>query len=399
MVLAGVIAEWNPFHRGHRFLLEEARRRGATHIVAVMSGNYVQRGEPALCPKCYRTAAALQNGADLVVELPLPYAVATAERFAAGSVALLDALGCVDRLLFGSEAGSLAPLKAAAEVLESPAFSAALKIGLDSGITFAAARQQAVAALAGEETAAVLREPNNILGIEYLRALRQLGSRIEPDTLCRMGTGHHAEEAVGSIAPATLLRQEFRAGRPIDAYLPDAMGEELARAVKAGCCADLALWERPLMAKLRTLSEVDFASLPDCSEGLEHRLYRAARTAESSVEFLALVKTKRYTLTRLRRILLAAWLDLPGDYRLFPPPYLRILGMNERGEDILAAAKETARLPIGTSLAALARTGETAERFARLEADATDRYHVITPVIHPCGEDYTQPLVKVNLLR
>lgn len=397
MVLAGVIAEWNPFHNGHRFLLRESRRRGATHVVAVMSGNYVQRGEPALCPKAYRVTAALQNGVDLVLELPLPYAVSTAERFAEGGVALLDSLGCVDRLIFGSEAGELEPLLAAAEALDSSELSASLKKALAGGITFAAARQQAVASLLGEEAAAVLREPNNTLGIEYLRALRRQHSAIQPETLSRAGAGHNAEAAEGSLAPATFLRREFRAGRDIASYLPEAMMQGLLRAEKDGRCADPALWERPLMARLRSLSEVDFAALPDCAEGLEHRIYRAARIARDSTEFLAIAKTKRYPLARLRRIRLAAWLGIPAEYQRTPPPYLRILGMNERGAEILSAAKETARLPIGASLADLARLGGSAEQFARLEASATDLYHIITPTVYPCGEEYTMPLVRVSL--
>ena len=145
MQVAGIIAEWNPLHRGHLLPLREARRRGATHIVAILSGNYVQRGEPALCPWPYRTAAALHSGVDLVLQLPLPYATATAEHFAGGAVASLAALGCVDMLVFGSECGDLPALQAVAAVLQSPALPTALAPHLAAGLPFAAARQAAVA--------------------------------------------------------------------------------------------------------------------------------------------------------------------------------------------------------------------------------------------------------------
>ena len=180
MVIAGVVAEYNPFHLGHAHHLEETRRRGATHIVAVMSGQFVQRGEPALLDKWTRARAALSCGADLVLELPLPYAMATAQRFALGAVGLLDALGCVDLLSFGSDCGDLDRLKACIRLLNDPRFPQALGQFLDRGMTFAAARQQAVRELGGAELAATLGRANDILALEYLAALEQLGSAMAP---------------------------------------------------------------------------------------------------------------------------------------------------------------------------------------------------------------------------
>lgn len=396
MKCAGIIVEWNPFHRGHCLPLLAARQHGATHIVAVMSGNYVQRGEAALLPKEYRVRAALQNGCDLVLELPLPYATATAERFAAGGVALLSALGMVDSLVFGSEAGDTAPLAAVADLLDTPVFSATLAEELSCGLPFAAARERATASLLGAEAAAVLSSPNNILGIEYLAALRRQGSRMVPLTVARQGAAHDGKDAAGGFASASLLRQRLRSGEPVAEFLPAAMAEELAKARAEGRMAEPSLWERPLMAQLRRMSEEDFAALPDLSEGLEHRLYRESRTAPDSEALLDAVKSKRYSHARLRRILLAAWLGIPADLMHTPPPYLRILGMNPRGAEILAAAKGRASLPLSPSLAELSRTGETATRMAALEARATDLYNIITPIPHPCDEEYTRPLQKVG---
>lgn len=394
MKIAGIIAEYNPLHRGHLLPAEAARAAGATHTVAVMSGNFVQRGEPALCPWPYRVTAALQSGIDLVVQLPLPYAAATAEHFAGGAVATLDALGCVELLVFGSEAGELVPLERTASLLDSPAFSAALA-GQPQGCTFAAARQQAVASLSDEQTAMLLSSPNNILGIEYLRALHRLGSEIRPLTLRRCGALHDEAPVEDSVS-AGWLRRQFYAGDDITDYLPKEMAEQLLLAEKEGAIPSPALWERPLMAHLRTMSESELAALPDIREGLEHRLYRAIRTAATPQEVLTLAKSKRYTHARLRRILLAAALGIPAGLSVAPPPYLRVLGMTPRGAEILACAKKRAKLPMDASLAVLAKTSEEAARFAALEAHSADLYHTVTPAIAPCGTEYTQPLIKVG---
>lgn len=396
MNCTGIIAEWNPFHLGHCHLLEAARHGGATHIVAVMSGNYVQRGEAALCPKRYRVSAALQCGCDLVLELPLPYAAATAERFAFGGVALLEALGCVDTLLFGSEVGEIESLQEACAALESPAFRDALAGELRDGSPFAAARQRAAAALCGEKAAAVLSSPNNILAVEYLMALRRMHSTIRPATIARVGAGHDSGLDREGYASASLLRQRFRAGESIADFLPDVMNAQLLAAQREGALFDPTLFERPLMAALRRMSEQEYAVLPDLSEGLEHRLYRESRTAPNAAALLDAVKTKRYSHARLRRILLAAFLGIPADLCRLSPPYLRVLGMNERGAEILAAAKGRAALPVSVSLAELARTGEDARRFVEVEARATDLYNTMTPILRPCDEEYTLPFVKIG---
>ena len=396
MQVAGIIAEWNPLHRGHLLPLREARRRGATHIVAILSGNYVQRGEPALCPWPYRAAAALHSGVDLVLQLPLPYATATAEHFAGGAVASLAALGCVDMLVFGSECGDLPALQAVAAVLQSPALPTALAPHLAAGLPFAAARQAAVAQLLGSGPAALLSFPNNILAIEYLRALARLGSDIAPLTLPRQGAAHDSLCGEAGLPSASLLRQRYRDGEDITPWLPPAMARQLRRAGEQGAVPERDLWQRAMLARLRTMEEAELAALPDVTEGLEHRLYRAARAARSVEELLALAKAKRYSHARLRRILLAAMLGLPRGLSAAPPPYLRVLGFTPRGAEILAAAKRERTLPLSASLAELSAVGEAAARFAALEARAGDLYHAFTPGVAPCGGEYTTPVIKVG---
>lgn len=393
MQVAAIIAEWNPLHKGHLLPVAAAKAQGATHIAAIISGNFVQRGEPALCPWQYRVTAALQSGVDLVLQLPLPYAVSTAEHFAGGAVASLAALGCVDTLVFGSECGDLAALQSVADALNSADFPAVLAPRLALGLPFAAARQAAVSDLLGEP-AALLSSPNNILGIEYLRALKRLNAPVTALTLPRLGSPH--DGSVESEYPsASLLRQRFLSGREISSLLPPAMAQQLRLAQEQGALPDCEQWQKVLLMRARTMEEQDYLSLPDISEGLEHRLYRASRTAKTAGELLTAAKTKRYSHARLRRVLLSALLELPAGLSAAQPPYLRVLGFTARGAEILARAKATRTLPLSASLAELASTGDTAARFARLESRAADLYHTLTPALAPCGSEYTTAVIKI----
>lgn len=396
MRVAGIIAEYNPFHSGHGWHIAETRAQGATHIVAVMSGCYLQRGEPALWDKWTRTRAALLGGADLVVELPLPYACATAQRFATGGVSILEALGAVDVLSFGSECGDVAQLTAAADAILDSCVEEKTAELLSGGITYAAARQQAVAALYGRELSALLARPNNILGIEYIASLKKLGSGITPVTICRAGAEHDSHEA-GEHASASALRA-LVAGGNIDAaarYLSPQCRDLFMRAWQVGECYTPALLERPMLAALRRLTVQDIAQLPDIAEGLENRIYTALRTATGVEELLDAVKTKRYSHARLRRILLCGWLGVPSAMGKEPPPYIRLLGMNDRGQEILARAGQTATLPMSHSLVRLSEVGKRQAAFARLEAVADDLYGTVTTKVQPCGRDYTNSIIKV----
>lgn len=386
MTIAGIIAEYNPFHNGHLYQIEQTKRAGATHIVAVMSGSFVQRGEPALFSKWERAAAALKSGVDLVLELPVSYAMSSAERFGFGGVFLLHALGCVDMLSFGSESGNLNDLQQAAALCrnlhQSPDFTALLK----SGCSYPTARMRAVARLGGEQTASLLASPNNTLGISYLNALAGLKSDIRPFTVSRIGTAHDAEETSGNYASASLLRQKLGAGESIAAFMP----QSAVTCLTGKPTADPNKLETALLWQLRRMTAEDYAALPDVTEGLQHRLYRAAQSAESLSDFLDRVKTKRYTHARLRRIAWSAALGLRRtDYRL-PIPYLRVLGFNPRGREILALAGQAAALPIVSSFREMEKISP---RFAALEKGATDLWNLAVSPPLPCGADYTRKIV------
>ena len=377
METAGIVAEYNPFHRGHAWHIAETRRRlgGEAPVVCVMSGHWVQRGECALADKWLRAALALDRGADLVVELPTPWAMASAESFARGAVSLLAATGVVDVLSFGSETGELAPLEEAAAALDAPDYPERLRAALGRGLSFPAARQEAAGA-------ACLSAPNNNLGVEYLRSLRALGSTIRPLTVPRQGAGHDGP-AAGGFASASELRRLLRAGR----------GEEAAPYLTApwsGELADMQHIERAVLSRLRTMGEGDWAALPDGggAEGLPSRLAKAAREAVSLEDFYTRAKTRRYTHARLRRLALAAFLGLRAAERPAAPPYVRVLGLGGRGRVLLRRMKDTCPLPVIVKPAQARELDGPARTLFESEARYTDLYGLCFPAPRPCGAEW-----------
>ena len=390
MAALGMICEWNPFHLGHAWLLRELKRCYSLPVVCVMSGNFVQRGEPAVAEKRARAEMALRCGADVVFELPTVWAMASAERFARGGVALLRRTGVV---AFGSECGDAAALMRVAACLDGEDFRAALQRRLAGGDTFAVCRERAAAELLGETDAALLREPNNILGIEYCRALR--GSGIGAVTLPRTGAGHDGA-ASGGIAAASEIRRHLRGGQPerAMAFLPPAAAEVLRREMAQGRApVTLENCERAVLAKLRTLREEDFLPYDGGGEGLYRRVYRAVRAGTSVGEILALAKTKRYPMARLRRMLLAAWLEVPQ-----PPeevPYLRLLGAGKDGRPLLRQMQRSG-VPVLTKPADVGRIGPAAQELFTRECAWTDLYMLGMPSLRwsACGSDWkTTPIL------
>ncbi|MBQ5725545.1 MAG: nucleotidyltransferase family protein [Clostridia bacterium] len=397
MRIAGIIAEYDPFHKGHAAHIAATRAENggqATHVIAVMSGSFTQRGEPALLDKFTRAEMAITGGADLVIELPLPWAMAPAENFANGGVTLLKALGCVDLVSFGSECGNVDVLQELASLNENSQFCDELQCLLSQGTAYAAAVQTAATKVLGEEKASALASPNNTLGIEYLRAIQRQGADMDVFTLLRQGAMHNENAPSDGIASASYIRNLVMTGNPETAkhYVPHTTNECLITAVAAqqapiskekltGC----------IPAILRKMNEDDFAQLPWISEGLENRFYKASRTASDYSELLEVVKTKRYPTSRLRRIVWSALIGINAQDVQGLPPYIRILAMNQRGREILSAASPT--LPILTRPAQLEDMDERAKRIFRLESVATDLHALGMPTPLPCGSDYTQKLI------
>ena len=369
MRTVGIICEFNPLHSGHAYLMAQLRQKGAEAIVCAMSGNFVQRGEPALVHKLARAEMAVDCGADLVLELPTPWAMATAEIFAIGGVQLLHMAGC-SHIAFGSECGDAALLQKTADILLLPQFQVDILAELASGVTYAAARQRA-AERYQSHSAAVLSRPNDTLAVEYLKACRRLGVDMTPMVVRRIGAGHDGAAADGYAAAShlrTLLRQDEKTAY---GYMPPQAAAVMRREMAAGRVADVRCVERAILARLRQMSEDDFACYDGGGEGLYHRVYNAVRRCATLEELLAAVKTKRYTAARIRRLVLAAWLKLENAPETMP--YVRVLAVNGTGREILRKMKR-ADCPVLTKAADVAALGAEAEALLRGETVRTDLY-------------------------
>ena len=358
--IAAIICEYNPFHAGHRYQIEAVRELLGTDtgVLCLMSGNYVQRGEPAIQDKWTRAEAAVRGGADLVLELPLTAAVNAAGYFASGAVDCLEKLGCVTDLCFGTEGTDTQTLWKNARVMETEEYEAALRDKLITGVSFARARELALTALGGD--GAVLTGPNNALGVDYLRRLLQVNS---------------------SVTPAAIPRRE---GLP---SASDLRREMTGHRLRNG--------ERAMLAVLRTLPEEAFSAMPFGSEGLWSKVMRACRNENSIEEILAACKSKRYAMSRLKRMLLSLYLGLSREDLRREIPYLRVLAFNDRGRQILRTAKETSALPLVSGN--LPDTEAAGAYFAR-ECRATDLYGLFAPpgTVEPTGREKTAGPVYVR---
>jgi len=392
MKIAGIVAEYNPFHTGHAHQIAQTRARlgGECAVLAVMSGNWVQQADCAIADKWTRTRLALMGGADLVVELPTVWAASTAESFARGAVSILNACGA-DVLSFGSECGEIEGLKRAAQCLDSTEYEARVRELVNGGATFAACRQQAVEELLGTELGRLLSKPNNNLGVEYIRALNALDSRIEPATVLREGAAHNTIGQTARFVSATQIRVDLSEGNwdAAEGYLPAG-----GRAVLEGhrvAPNGLERVNRAILARLRTMTAQDWEKLPDCgaAEGLPRRLERAGKNCTSVEEFFELAKTKRYTRARLCRLVLWAYLGLTAPDVPAAPPYIRVLGFNQRGREALRQIKEYTHLPIITKPAHARELGGSGRTLFELEARCTDLYDLCFEQVPGPGREWT----------
>jgi predicted nucleotidyltransferase len=350
----GLITEYNPFHNGHRHHLQQSLRvADATVSVAVMSGHFLQRGEPALVDKWLRAEMALAAGVDLVVELPLPWACSSAPDFARGGVQALSALGGVDALCFGSEAGDLEPLQQCAETLVTHADELTMKTSrlLRQGLNYPQARAQLLAELLPDSLDSVaLASPNNILGIEYLKALRQTGSGIRPLTIKRIGAGfHQTTVGQGNIASATGIRKLIVAGQPVEALIPPAAMKVLQTALVQGRQFSAERYAALLLAQILR----DPPGLSDywlVANGIENRLLAVAEAATELEELISAIKTRQLTRTRIQRLLVSVLLGIKTNTATAMleagPLYLHLLGTSAKGEQFLARSRKDRSIPL-----------------------------------------------------
>ena len=387
--VTGIIAEFNPLHTGHALLLKKAKERGT--VVAVISGNFVQRGDLAILEKRIRARAALIYGADLVLELPAAYSMSTAQNFALGGVSALKAAGC-DALLFGSESGDIRELTAACEILKAKEFPEKLNAYLATGMTFAAARERAACDMGLKR--GVLSGANNNLAVEYMAAAGNIGADFEFVTLKRQGAGHDSPEVSGGYASASLLRERLLSGDYdfCREYIP----ENVFSLLEPSNIADIRRIESAVLAVLRTRTLSELKSLPDISEGLENKLFSAIRVATDLKDLYNRVKVKRYTLARIRRLALSAFIGLDSTFFMKPPPYIRVLGFNERGMALLKEKSANSAVSVVTRVSEIKKLPEPALKLFETECRATDLFALALPTPAPCGLEYTSKIIKTE---
>lgn len=413
MKVLGIVAEYNPFHKGHLYHLQTSKAlTGADCVVAVMSGNFTQRGEPAVIDKWARTEMALLCGVDLVIELPVPYAMGSAEYFAYGAVRLLDSLGTVDTICFGSESGELKILSEIASIImeEPQDYKAALKESLSLGNSFPSARQKALSAYLKnryekDSLSNVLNSPNNILAIEYLKALVRLNSRITPITISRIGNDYRSAELTGEISSATSIRNVLsntvtQASKDqLISSMPLSSVNILVREIDLGRGPVFAAdFTSTLLSKLRNMSVDEIGALPYMEEGLENRIKVAAEKAGSYQDLIDQICTRRYPVSRIQRILFSLLTGLTDDtFQAFNtsggPAYIRILGFNDTGRRLLSSVKGKTQLPVITKTADFKNSKLTnVSKMLNLEAGATNQYVLAckNPSMRKSGSDFTR---------
>ena len=384
MKTAAVICEYNPFHNGHKFQLEEIKKE-CDSVICIMSGSFVQRGDIAIYDKWTRAKAALQNGADLIIELPVCYALNSAERFAYGGVYLAENMGVVDSLYFGSESGDIDRMISAADLLlnEPDEISAEIKSLISEGMTYARAREISFSKLI---PSSLLAEPNNILGLEYIKAIKQMNSKIQPKTIKRMGSHYHETEPSTNTASATAIRKIIKNNINYSIYVP-----ESANSLYEKCqVTDINKLNNILVYLIRTKSTEEISSINEVCEGLENRISASINYADTFAGICDYVKSKRYTLSKIRRIMLSFILGIDKSFSFTEPQYIRVLGMNHKGIQLLSQIKNVSSLPIIT------KTADFKNMFTQLEKDilSTDIFSLCRNDNFVPGLDYlTSPVI------
>jgi predicted nucleotidyltransferase len=400
MKVLGLIVEYNPFHHGHFYHLTQSKMlTGADYSVAVMSGHFMQRGEPAVTDKWTRAAMAVSCGVDLVLELPAIYACSSADFFARGSVLLLDQLGCVTDLCFGSEAGSLQALEIASELMAHPpaAYDLRLREALEQGLPYAAAQESALlhvlrksSSQTKDAVAKVFNQPNNILGLAYLKHLKIVNSAIQVHTIKRIGAGYLEKQLHHLVSSATGIRHQYEFSGDFNSVknsMPEKAYTIMARGIETGRGpVFLKDFESTIMILLKRSSISELARLPHVTEGLENRILSCIQRTGSISEFLNCVKNKRVPYTRLQRMLIHLLLNIRHPmasdwYYHHKPPYARILAFNDRGRQLIRLCQKKASIPLINKAASFRADTSAIRDLLLLDYRASRIYGSVLP--HP----------------
>ena len=386
MRVAGIVSEFNPFHNGHRYLIDRAGASGATHIAAVMSGSFVQRGEAAFADKFLRAQAAVRGGVDLVVDLPVPWSLGGAQTFARGGVGLLAALGC-DMLAFGCETADLPLLEKTAALLKNEDIGNAAANAMREGMTYPAALRQSLFDAGAEDSAALLDHPNNVLAVEYLKALGDQDVSMTPFAVQRIGAGHDAPLTDDPVQSAAAIR-----ALPDLSFAAPLIPPEVYRVFSEnpGRLLSQTHYETAVLTALRLLPEEAYDDFVDDRSGLCDRLRAAVRTASSLDDLYQTAKTKSVTLSKVRRAVMQLFLQIPVGAAEGTPPFLRVLASNERGLEVLASSKHT--LPLLTKHAETSALPREAKSLYALQCRASDLYALCTKEKGACCAEQTSSI-------
>lgn len=374
-----VICEFNPFHNGHKYLLERAKKVLKEPIIAIMSGSFTQRGEVAVCDKFVRAKSALENGADLVLELPVVFSLSGAEGFAKAGAAIASAFDCTNHLAFGSESGDCELLKRSANAVCDERVQALVRDGMKNGGYYPRELESAVKTVFGDEVSSVLCKPNNILAVEYIKALSS--TSVEPFSVARTGVAHDSRIADNDLASASHIREMLRNGENAKKYAPY-IPDEITFPENL---------DRPLLYRLRTMTREEISKLPDVGEGLENRIADAAMQCSTSAEIADFVKTKRYTHARIRRILACALLGIEKAHTQIPIEYVRVLGFTKDGAELL----KDCRLNVVTSAIAGLKIGGSTKALLEKDISAYNISALAYRVPKKGGLDFTTQIVKI----
>lgn len=413
MKTVGLITEYNPFHNGHAYHIEKAKMlTGADRVIVVMSGDFVQRGAPAVMPKHLRAESALLSGASLIIELPVCFATGSAEYFAQGSISLLNQLGCIDSICFGSECGDLHLLKEIAQILadEPIEYQTALKQALKEGASFPAARQEALN-IYSDKYSEILASPNNILGIEYLKALAKIHSKMEPFTIKRIGAGYHDMDIDGQFSSATAIRSDIYQLADVNSSSESLPLTHIQTQVPSSCHElmkknyqtryPVKADDFSLLLKAKLLSETagSLSHYLDMSPELANRILRLRNDYLSFEQFCDLLKTKELTRSRISRSFIHVLLGITNDWLTAmkaPAPYARILGFRRDHADLFGILKRTSDIPLITS-PARAVLADTAYQMLELDIYASNLYESVITDLYgtPFHNELTKQIIKI----
>ncbi len=394
-MIAGIVCEYNPFHKGHLYHIEKTKSYGADYIVCVMSGNFVQRGECAYFDKWLRAEAAVRCGADIVIDLPVPWACGSAESFARGSIGLLCNFG-IDLLSFGSECDDEEILYRCAEALDDERVGAFLKNKTAEGMSYPFALSEAVGEIYGEKERDILSSPNSTLAVEYIRALKHFSPDIKILPVKRKGSDHDDANIKEGIASASKIRS-FSDFKEAEEFIPGSIYPIFLDAVRKDGISSMKKGERAVISALREMKKEEYALYVTDETGLSNRIYEAVKTAATLDEIYEKAKTKNYTHSRVRREVISLYLKIPKDISKGKVPYMRILAASERGLSLLGKAKENSSVPVITKHSEMSFVSEEAKRVYEIQCISSDKFALFSDKIKECSLEQKHSMIKVNI--